>query len=92
MCLSLDYFLMSFPNDPIEVGLKETNKQLRHHQKGETRATKLYKLVGIRKLITRFEITSRAWLWLTVFTGQVYFSYETGYHDWNVKEEISLFP
>ena len=62
----LDYFMMSFPNEQMELCLLETNKQLREKQKRETTVTELYKLFGIIILITRFETTSRARLWSTV--------------------------
>ncbi len=61
----LDYFLMSFPNEQIDICLIETNKQLQEWRKRETNVTELYKLFGIIILITRFETTSRARLWST---------------------------
>ncbi len=44
---------MSFPNDQIELCLKQTNKQLQEHQKRETSVNEIYELFGIIILITR---------------------------------------
>ena len=56
----LDYFLMSFPMEQLQLCLRETNIILRNNRKRETNTTELYKLFGIIVLITRFETTSRA--------------------------------
>ena len=62
----LDYFLMSFPMEQLQICLRETNTILRNNRKRETNTTELYKLFGIIVLITRFETTSRARLWSPV--------------------------
>ena len=55
----LDYFLLSFPMEQLQLYLRETNINLRNNRKREANTSELYKLFGIMVLITWFETTSR---------------------------------
>ena len=62
--LPLDFFLCSFPEEQKILTLRMTNIQLNLKRKREMNRPDFYKLLGIIILITRFEFTTRASLWI----------------------------
>ena len=60
----LEYFFCSMPQEQINHTLNMTNELLRKNLKREMTRVELCKLMGILILITRFEFTSRATLWV----------------------------
>ena len=59
----LEYFLMLFPPEQLQLILQLTNNELAMARKNYTMAGEIVKFFGVMLLVTRFEFGSRASLW-----------------------------
>jgi hypothetical protein len=59
----VDYFLLMFPPDQLEVTCRVTNQELNRDGRKTTTTGEILKLFGVLILLTRFEFTDRASLW-----------------------------
>ena len=59
----LEYFLMLFPPEQLQLILQLTNNKLAMARKKYTRAGEIVKFFGVMLLVTQFEFGSRASLW-----------------------------
>ena len=66
----LEYFLMLFPPEQLQLILKLTNHELGMARKTYTSAGEIVKFFGVMLLVTRFEFGSRASLWSNVTTNK----------------------
>ena len=66
----LEYFLMLFPPEQLQLILQFTNNELAIARKNYTTAGEIVKLFGVMLLVTHFEFGSRASLWSNVTTNK----------------------
>ena len=66
----LEYFLMLFPPEQLQLILQLTNNKLAMARKNYTMAGEIVKFFGVMLLVTRFEFGSRASLWSNVTTNK----------------------
>ena len=66
----LEYFLMLFPPQQLQLILQLTNNELAMARKNYTTAGEIVKFFGVMLLVTRFEFGSRASLWSNVTTNK----------------------
>ena len=66
----LEYFLMLFPPEQLQLILQLTNHELGMARKTYTSAGEIVKFFGVMLLVTRFEFGSRASLWSNVTTNK----------------------
>ena len=66
----LEYFLMLFPPQQLQLILQLTNNELAIARKNYTTAGEIVKFFGVMLLVTRFEFGSRASLWSNVTTNK----------------------
>ena len=66
----LEYFLMLFPPEQLQLILQLTNNELAMARKTYTMAGEIVKFFGVMLLVTRFEFESRASLWSNVTTNK----------------------
>ena len=66
----LEYFLMLFPPQQLQLILQLTNNGLAMARKNYTTAGEIVKFFGVMLLVTRFEFGSRASLWSNVTTNK----------------------
>ena len=66
----LEYFLMLFPPEQLQLILQLTNNELAMARKNYTAAGEIVKFFGVMLLVTRFEFGSRASLWSNVTTNK----------------------
>ena len=66
----LEYFLMLFPPEQLQLILQLTNNELAMARKNYTTAGEIVKFFGVMLLVTRFEFGSRASLWSNVTTNK----------------------
>ena len=66
----LEYFLMLFPPQQLQLILQLTNNELAIARKNYTMAGEIVKFFGVMLLVTRFEFGSRASLWSNVTTNK----------------------
>ena len=66
----LEYFLMLFPPQQLQLILQLTNNELAMARKNYTTAGEIVKFFGAMLLVTRFEFGSRASLWSNVTTNK----------------------
>ena len=66
----LEYFLMLFPPQQLQLILQLTNNELAIARKSYTTAGEIVKFFGVMLLVTRFEFGSRASLWSNVTTNK----------------------
>ena len=66
----LEYFLMFFPPEQLQLILQLTNNELAMVRKNYTMAGKIVKFFGVMLLVTRFEFGSRASLWSNMSTNK----------------------
>ena len=66
----LEYFLMLFPPEQLQLILQLTNNELAMARKTYTTAGEIVKFFGVMLLVTRFEFGSRASLWSNVTTNK----------------------
>ena len=59
----LEYFLMLFPPEQLQLILQLTNNELAMARKNYTMAGEIVKFFGVMLLVTQFEFGSRASLW-----------------------------
>ena len=66
----LEYFLMLFPPEQLQLILQLTNNKLAMARKNYTTAGEIVKFFGVMLLVTRFEFGSQASLWSNVTTNK----------------------
>ena len=66
----LEYFLMLFPPEQLQLILQLTNNKLAIARKNYTTAGEIVKFFGVMLLVTRFEFGSRASLWSNTSTNK----------------------
>ena len=66
----LEYFLMLFPPQQLQLILQLTNNELAMARKNYTMAGEIVKFFGVMLLVTRFEFGSWASLWSNVTTNK----------------------
>ena len=66
----LEYFLMLFPPQQLQLILQLTNNELGMARKNYTTAGEIVKFFGVMLLVTRFEFGSRASLWSNMTTNK----------------------
>ena len=66
----IEYFLMLFPPEQLQLILQLTNHELGMARKTYTSAGEIVKFFGVMLLATRFEFGSRASLWSNVTTNK----------------------
>ena len=66
----LEYFLMLFPPEQLQLILQLTNNELAMARKNYTMAGEIVKFFGVILLVTRFEFGSWASLWSNVTTNK----------------------
>ena len=66
----LEYFLMLFPPEQLQLILQLTNNELAIARKNYTTAGEIVKFFGVMLLVTCFEFGSRASLWSNVTTNK----------------------
>ena len=66
----LEYFLMLFPPEQLQLILQLTNNELAMARKNYTTAGEIVKFFGVMLLVTWFEFGSRASLWSNVTTNK----------------------
>ena len=66
----LEYFLMLFPPEQLQLILQLTNNELAMARKNYTTAGEIVKFFGVMLLVTQFEFGSRASLWSNVTTNK----------------------
>ena len=66
----LEYFLMLFPPEQLQLILQSTNNELAMARKNYTTAGEIVKFFGVMLLVTRFEFGSRASLWSNMSTNK----------------------
>ena len=66
----LEYFLMLFPPEQLQLILQLTNNELAMARKNYTMAGEIVKFFGVMLLVTRFEFGSRASLWSNTSTNK----------------------
>ena len=66
----LEYFLMLFPPQQLQLILQLTNNELAMARKNYTTAGEIVKFFGVMLLVTWFEFGSRASLWSNVTTNK----------------------
>ena len=66
----IEYFLMLFPPEQLQLILQLTNHELGMARKTYTSAGEIVKFFGVMLLATRFELGSRASLWSNVTTNK----------------------
>ena len=66
----LEYFLMLFPPEQLQLILQLTNNELAMARKNYTTAGEIVKFFGVMLLVTRFEVGSRASLWSNTSTNK----------------------
>ena len=66
----LEYFLMLFPPQQLQLILQLTNNKLAMARKNYTTAGEIVKFFGVMLLVTCFEFGSRASLWSNVTTNK----------------------
>ena len=66
----LEYFLMLFPPQQLQLILQLTNNELAMARKNYTTAGEIVKFFGVMLLVTCFEFGSRASLWSNVTTNK----------------------
>ena len=66
----LEYFLMLFPPEQLQLILQLTNNKLAMVRKNNIMAGEIVKFFGVMLLVTRFEFGSRASLWSNVTTNK----------------------
>ena len=66
----LEYFLMLFPSEQLQLILQLTNNELAMVRKNYTTAGEIVKFFGVMLLVTRFEFGSQASLWSNVTTNK----------------------
>ena len=66
----LEYFLMLFPPEQLQLILQLTKNELAMARKNYTMAGEIVKFFGVMLLVTRFEFGSRASLWSNVTTNK----------------------
>ena len=66
----LEYFLMLFPPEQLQLILQLTNNELAMVRKTYTTAGEIVKFFGVMLLVTRFEFGSRASLWSNMTTNK----------------------
>ena len=66
----LEYFLMSFPPEQLQLILQLTNNELAMARKNYTMAGEIVKFFGVMLLVTRFEFGSQASLWSNMTTNK----------------------
>ena len=66
----IEYFLMLFPPEQLQLILQLTNHELGMARKTYTSAGEIVKFFGVMLLATRFEFRSRASLWSNVTTNK----------------------
>ena len=64
----LEYFLMLFPPEQLQLILQLTNNELAMARKNYTMAGEIVQFFGVMLLVTQFELGSRASLWSNVTT------------------------
>ena len=66
----LEYFLMLFPPEQLQLILQLSNTELAMARKNYTTAGEIVKFFGVMLLVTQFEFGSRASLWSNVTTNK----------------------
>ena len=66
----LEYFLMLFPPEQLQLIQQLTNNELAMGRKNYTMAGEIVKFFGVMLLVTRFEFGSRASLWSNMTTNK----------------------
>ena len=66
----LEYFLVLFPPEQLQLILQLTNNELAMARKNYTTAGDIVKFFGVMLLVTQFEFGSRASLWSNVTTNK----------------------
>ena len=66
----LEYFLMLFPPEQLQLILQLTNNELAMVRKNYTMAGVIVKFFGVLLLVTQFEFGSRASLWSNMSTNK----------------------
>ena len=66
----LEYFLMLFPPEQLQLILQLTNNELAMARKNYTMAGEIVKFFGVMLLVTQFEFGSRASLWSNTSTNK----------------------
>ena len=66
----LEYFLMLFPPEQLQLILQLTNNELAMARKSYTTAGEIVKFFGVMLLVTWFEFGSRASLWSNMSTNE----------------------
>ena len=66
----LEYFLMLFPPEQLQLILQLTNNELAMARKNYTTAGEIVKFFGVMLLVTRFEFGSQTSLWSNVTTNK----------------------
>ena len=66
----LEYFLMLFPPEQLQLILQLTNNELAMARKNYTTAGEIVKFFGVMLLVDRFEFGSQASLWSNVTTNK----------------------
>ena len=66
----LEYFLMLFPPEQLQLILQLTNNELAMARKNYTMAGEIVKFFGVMLLVTRFEFGSQASLWSNTSTNK----------------------
>ena len=66
----LEYFLILFPPEQLQLILQLTNNELAMVRKNYTMAGEIVKFFGVLLLVTRFEFGSRASLWSNMSTNK----------------------
>ena len=66
----LEYFLMLFPPQQLQLIIQITNNELAMARKNYTTAGEIVKFFGVMLLVTRFEFGSRASLWSNMTTNK----------------------
>ena len=66
----LEYFLMLFPPEQLQLILQLTNNELAMARKMYTMAGEIVKFFGVMLLVTQFEFGSRSSLWSNVTTNK----------------------
>ena len=69
-CSCLEYFLMLFPPEQLQLILQLTNNELAMARKNYTMAGEIVKFFGVMLLVTQFEFESQASLWSNVTTNK----------------------
>ena len=67
---SMEYFLMLFPPEQLQLILQLTNNELAMARKNYTMAGEIVKFFGVMLLVTRFEFGSQASLWSNMSTNK----------------------